>query len=77
MNRLLLFGVMLAVACTAPAPPEPVPDMSPASWQADYDQYMQAQLVDRTSAGVATGMNGAVTVAYNGLAARAGLEALK
>ena len=33
--------------------------------------------MDRTSAGVASGYNGAVTVAYNALAARAGLEALK
>jgi len=33
--------------------------------------------VDRAEAGVATGRNGAVTVAYNGIAARAGLEALK
>jgi gamma-glutamyltranspeptidase/glutathione hydrolase len=52
-------------------------DLAPASWQTDYETYMQAQLVDRTQAGVATGYNGAVTVAYNALAARAGLEALK
>lgn len=52
-------------------------DLSPTTWKADYDRYMQAQLVDRSTAGVATGYNGAVTVAYNGLAARAGLEALK
>ncbi len=38
---------------------------------------MSAQDVDRSDAGVATGTHGAVTVAYNGLAARAGLEALK
>jgi len=38
---------------------------------------MSAQDVDATEAGVATGTHGAVTVAYNGLAARAGLEALK
>jgi gamma-glutamyltranspeptidase/glutathione hydrolase len=37
---------------------------------------MEAQEVNRTEAGVATGRNGAVTVAYNGVAARAGLEAL-
>jgi len=54
-----------------------VVDLSPATWQADYDRFMAAQLVDRTEAGVATGHTGAVTVAYNGLAARAGLEALK
>jgi len=77
MKRLWILVMALAVGCTASTPPEPVPDLAPATWQADYDSYMEAQLVDRTSAGVATGMNGAVTVAYNGLAARAGLEALK
>ncbi len=52
-------------------------DLSPSTWQADYDAFMAQQLVDRERAGVATGKNGAVTVAYNALAARAGLEALK
>ncbi len=52
-------------------------DLSPVRWQVDYDRFMAAQLVDRTTAGVATGTNGAATVAYNGLAARAGLEALR
>lgn len=52
-------------------------DLSPERWAADYERFMEAQSVDRTEAGVATGANGAVTVAYNGLAARAGLEALK
>ncbi|WP_420633008.1 gamma-glutamyltransferase [Candidatus Palauibacter sp.] len=51
--------------------------LSPERWSDDYERFMEAQLVDRTEAGVATGENGAVTVAYNGLAARAGLEALK
>ncbi len=53
-------------------------DLSPASWpRGEYERFMAAQCVDRTEAGVASGRNGAVTVAYNGLAARAGLEALK
>ena len=52
-------------------------DLSPERWSEDYDRFMAAQLVDRTEAGVAEGENGAVTVAYNGLAARAGLEALR
>ena len=52
-------------------------DLSPTRWIDDYEAYMRAQLVDRSHAGVATGYNGAVTVAYNGLAARAGIEALK
>ena len=43
----------------------------------EHDRYMAAQGVDRTSAGAATGRNGAVTVAYGAYAARAGLEALK
>jgi len=77
LPRILALSVVLAVACAAPAPPETALDLSPATWKADYDRYMQAQLADRTSAGVATGTHGAVTVAYNGLAARAGLEALK
>lgn len=52
-------------------------DLSPDRWRADYERYLAAQDVARTQAGYATGNNGAVTVAYNGLAARAGLEALK
>jgi len=53
-------------------------DLSPAKWPAgDYDRFMKAQGVDRTTAGAAKGAHGAVTVAYSGLAARAGLEALK
>ena len=67
--------VALPTQSCSPAPREP--DLSPATWMGDYEQFMAAQLVNRTEAGVATGMNGAVTVAYNGLAARAGLEALK
>ena len=57
--------------------PEVSVDLSPTSWLADYDEFMRAQLISRTEAGVASGKNGAVTVAANGLAARAGLEALK
>ncbi len=53
-------------------------DLSPASWpKGEYERFLAAQDVDHTEAGVATGQNGAVTVAYNGIAARAGLEALK
>jgi gamma-glutamyltranspeptidase/glutathione hydrolase len=51
--------------------------LSPDHWAADYATYLAAQDVDRTTAGVADGAHGAVTVAYNGLAARAGVEALK
>ncbi len=53
-------------------------DLSPTKWPAgEYDRFMKAQGVDRTTAGAARGTHGAVTVAYSGLAARAGLEALK
>jgi gamma-glutamyltranspeptidase/glutathione hydrolase len=53
-------------------------NLSPATWpNGEYERFIKAQDIDRTEAGVATGRNGAVTVAYNGLAARAGLEALK
>jgi gamma-glutamyltranspeptidase/glutathione hydrolase len=53
-------------------------NLSPATWPSgEYERFLKAQDIDRTEAGVATGRNGAVTVAYNGLAARAGLEALK
>src|SRR5581483_7864155 len=55
-----------------------VVNLSPVNWPTgEYEQLMAAQSVDRTKAGEATGSKGAVTVAYNGLAARAGLEALK
>ncbi len=44
----------------------------------EYEHYLHdVQAVSRTQAQVATGRNGAVTVALNGFAARAGLEALK
>ncbi|WP_420450170.1 hypothetical protein [Candidatus Palauibacter sp.] len=66
-----LASVLVLAACHAEV------DLLPERWAADYQRYMEAQLVDRMEAGVATGENGAVTVAYNGLAARAGLEALK
>lgn len=70
---LLPFATLAIQAACAPQPP----DLSPGNWAEDYDRFMAAQLVERTEAGVATGERGAVTVAYNGLAARAGLEALK
>lgn len=51
--------------------------LSPENWMTDYTSYMAQQDITRTEAGFAEGGNGAVTVAYNALAARAGLEALK
>ena len=73
---LLLLVGMVSPAC-GDTPGRATPDLSPATWSDDYDRFLAAQLVDRTEAGVATGKRDAVTVAYNGLAARAGLEALK
>jgi gamma-glutamyltranspeptidase/glutathione hydrolase len=53
-------------------------NLTSASWDAgEREKYMRAQGIDRTTAGAASGMNGAVTVAYGAYAARAGLEALK
>src|SRR5262245_31283178 len=52
-------------------------DLSPQKWaNGDFERFTAAQNVVRTEAGVASGTKGAVTVAYNGIAARAGLEAL-
>jgi gamma-glutamyltranspeptidase/glutathione hydrolase len=78
------FLALSALACTVALGSEAVvlrsapADISPASWpKGEYETFIAGQGVDRTEAGVATGKNGAVTVAYNGIAARAGLEALK
>lgn len=79
MKYSLAWWILLGLSCARAKVEQPVAstNLSPALWQEDYDRFLQAQLVDRTEAGVATGRQGAVTVAYNGLAARAGLEALK
>ena len=71
-----LPALVLSLAALAPQACSSAPDLSPEGWADDYDRFMDAQLVERTEAGVAMGKRGAVTVAYNGLAARAGLEAL-
>jgi gamma-glutamyltranspeptidase/glutathione hydrolase len=57
--------------------PSTAAELSPTQWRTDYERFLTEQEVTRTEAGHASGANGAVTVAYNGLAARAGLEALK
>lgn len=52
--------------------------LNPSTWpNGEYDLLMGAQHLVRTAAGYAEGTQGAVTVAYGGIAARAGLEALK
>ncbi|BBE35023.1 gamma-glutamyltransferase [Sphingosinicella microcystinivorans] len=81
-RRTATTGLLAAAAAAGVSPSLAVAggkvDLSPARWPAgEYDSFMTAQGVDRTRAGTAKGTRGAVTVAYNGLAARAGLEALK
>src|SRR5262245_53546342 len=72
--RTIGLGAGIIAMSSAAAPT----DISPATWpKGEYERFVAAQNVDHTQAGVATGTNGAVTVAYNGIAARAGLEALK
>jgi gamma-glutamyltranspeptidase/glutathione hydrolase len=81
-SRNLLVAIGAGVlTMTSAMPPQRAPSsvsLSPRRWPTgEYARLMRAQDVDRTEAGVASGRNGAVTVAYNGLAAEAGLEALK
>ena len=80
MPRCWTLLVILAAALLDPprlAAQRPV-DLSPAAWPGgEIEKFFKIQGTDHTRASVATGQNGAVTVAYNGLAARAGLEALK
>lgn len=81
-RRTAVTGLLASTAAAGVAPGLAVAakkvNLSPAAWpKGDYDRYMKAQGVDRTTAGAAKGKNGAVTVAYGAFAARAGLEALK
>jgi gamma-glutamyltranspeptidase/glutathione hydrolase len=79
MRRFLLLLLLLACTCllTQGMPPEGGVNLSPIAWpKGEYERFIKAQEVNRKEAAVATGRNGAVTVAYNGVAARAGLEAL-
>jgi gamma-glutamyltranspeptidase/glutathione hydrolase len=76
--RAIVLAVAVSVVSTTAVSPHAVTDISPATWpKGEYERFLAAQDVDHTEAGIATGKNGAVTVAYNGIAARAGLEALK
>lgn len=75
--RVICLAAALSVVSAGAQAPPAVTDISPAVWpKGEYDRFLAAQNVDRTKAGVAIGRSGAVTVAYNGIAARAGLEAL-
>src|SRR5262245_63463233 len=76
--NLKVWAITVLLTAGAAAPPKPIVNLSPTAWpKGEYERFLRAQDADRTEAGVATGRNGAVTVAYNGVAARAGLEALK
>jgi gamma-glutamyltranspeptidase / glutathione hydrolase len=69
---------LVSVAFFAVSAAEQGINLSPAGWpKGEYEKFLMIQGADHDQSGVAAGRNGAVTVAYNGLAARAGLEALK
>ena len=71
-------SLVAALSGISAAAATPSPSLSPEHWPAgEYARYLAAQSVKHPNAGHASGKNGAVTVAYNGLAARAGLEALE
>lgn len=77
MKRSLAVIAVVLAGCS-PVSNEKQVDLSPAAWpEGEYQRFLTAQGVTRTEAGHAVGQNGAVAVAYNGLAARAGVEALK
>lgn len=64
--------------CQHPPCVEPAVDLASARWSlGDRERYLAEQCTIRTTAGAASGDNGAVSVAYSAYAARAGLEALK
>lgn len=77
MRRLVVLTAALLVTCVLDGRGQQVDNLSPRIWPAgEYARLLAAQNVMRTTAGAASGYGGAVTVAYNGVAARAGLEAL-
>jgi gamma-glutamyltranspeptidase/glutathione hydrolase len=81
MRRSFIWSGILALASVAffaILAAEQQVNLSPAEWpKGEYEQFLKIQGTDHDQAGVALGHNGALAVAYNGLAARAGLEALK
>ena len=72
-----IVTLLLLAGAGAPSAQERRPTLM--AWpDGEYEHYLHdVQAMSRTRAQVATGKNGAVTVALNGFAARAGLEALK
>jgi gamma-glutamyltranspeptidase / glutathione hydrolase len=77
-DAITTLGAAAGLAATPPAlaASSKRVDLSPANWPAgEYDRFMKAQGIDRTTAGSAKGKQGAVTVAYNGNAMDAALTA--
>jgi gamma-glutamyltranspeptidase/glutathione hydrolase len=74
-----LVGAAGLAGCGAGSPGPVAGALSPARWPAaERTRFLgELQNTPRTSAGVATGKQGAVTVAYGAFAARAGLAALE
>ena len=70
-----VIAVGLLASCAGGSPVSLSPEQWPAGEEARYLGELQNTV--RTTAGMAEGTNGAVTVAYGAFAARAGLEALK
>ena len=77
MNKTTEAALTLALTCSGTLA-SAAGSLSPERWPAgEYTRYLEAQGSAHLEAGYASGKNGAVTVAYNALAARAGLEALQ
>jgi gamma-glutamyltranspeptidase/glutathione hydrolase len=77
MNKATEAALTLALTCSSTLAAA-TGSLSPAGWPTgEYRRYLEAQGSNHLEAGHASGRNGAVTVAYNALAARAGLEALQ
>ena len=77
MNKTTEAALTLALTCSGTLATA-AGSLSPERWPTgEYTRYLEAQGSVRMEAGYASGKNGAVTVAYNALAARAGLEALQ
>jgi gamma-glutamyltranspeptidase/glutathione hydrolase len=77
MSKAMKAALTLALSCCGTLA-SAVGSLSPDGWpKGQYARYLEAQGIIHLEAGYASGRNGAVTVAHNGLAAQAGLEALQ
>jgi gamma-glutamyltranspeptidase / glutathione hydrolase len=76
--RVVVWSLCACLLAQVTVLPQTVKNLSPALWpKGEYERFLAAQDVERSAADAASGRNGAVTVTCNGLAARAGLEALR